>query len=534
MKINQNIFVLALGVALLIPVSCSKTFLEQTDTTNISESSLFHKPSDGVALINAIYNTFDDDGNSDQFMKKAMWYIANYLSQDYHNWGSDIFWTTYLINPDNGSLKTLWEHFYKGISTANSAFPIVAKMRAENVIDQALADRLTGEAYFLRGLFYYYLGSTFGGVPLELKTVTDAGLHPRNSQDEVFASVAADMTTAAALLPWKEDLPTGELGRATKGAALGFLGAAQMWLKKYPEAIAAYNQLTGKYQLEENFVKIHEYNNQNNKESLFEVQYLFPAGGSRSWGHSNDSHWLSSFSLPQELTNDFGYDYADPKLSLSFESGDLRKLCTVLGPGQVHPSPAIQIKNYPLVKSNFALGDPRYIGDDGLIINTCGTVSKPWKGSDATYPRSGYYNVKFWRDPNILDDNNFFSDQNAIMLRLGEVLVSKAEAQFRSGDSPGALATIQIIRDRAWGKLVDPTVVVPPPVGTDVLKIIISEYRHEIAGEMSLWFTLRRSGEHINYIKDNYGITVPQGHDLMPIPSTALASNVTLKQNAGY
>src|SRR5258708_21998180 len=107
-------------------------------------------------------------------------------------------------------------------------------MRAENVIDQALADRLTGEAYFLRGLFYYYLGSTFGGVPLELKTVTDAGLHPRNTQDEVFASVAADMTTAAALLPWKQDLPICELGRSTKGSALGYLRYALMRCKKYP------------------------------------------------------------------------------------------------------------------------------------------------------------------------------------------------------------------------------------------------------------------------------------------------------------
>jgi hypothetical protein len=186
------------------------------------------------------------------------------------------------------------------------------------------------------------------------------------------------------------------------------------------------------------------------------------------------------------------------------------------------------------VQSGFTASDPRYIGDNGLIINTCGTVSKPWKGADAAYPRSGYYNVKFWRDPNIINDSKFMSDQNAIMLRFGEVLVSKAEAQFRSGDSPGALATIQLIRDRAWGKLANPAVVVPPPVGTDVLKIIISEYRHEIAGEMSLWFTLRRSGEHIAYVKDNFGITIPQGHDLMPIPSTAIASNSTIKQNPGY
>ena len=81
--------------------------------------------------------------------------------------------------------------------------------------------------------------------------------------------------------------------------------------------------------------------------------------------------------------------------------------------------------------------------------------------------------------------------------------------------------------------MTNPSVVVPP-LGSDLLKAIISEYRHEIAGEMSLWFDLRRSGEHINYVKDNFGKTIPQGHDLMPIPSTAIASNETLTQNPGY
>jgi hypothetical protein len=238
------------------------------------------------------------------------------------------------------------------------------------------------------------------------------------------------------------------------------------------------------------------------------------------------------------VLNDFGYDYADPRLSLSFEPGDKRKLCTILGPGDVHPSPAIQIRNYPHVIDGFNSGDPKYVGTDGKIINTCGTAAIPWRGrfptannNDST---SGYYSVKFWRDPNIIDNNNFMSDQNAIMLRLGEVLVSKAEAQFKSGDAAGALLTIQQVRDRAWGKLANPSVVVPPPVGTDVLKIIINEYRHEIAGEMSLWFVLRRSGEHINYVKNEFGKTIPAGHDLMPIPSTAIASNLTLTQNPGY
>jgi len=266
MKIKQRIYLLALVLVLLSPLSCKK-FLKQTDTSNVAEDALFKKPEDAIQIVNALYNTFDDDASGGNIMKFSIYPIANYLSQDHLNWGGGESWNFYLFPTTDGAFDGLWKTFYKGIASANAAIPIIAKMRDENVLDQSLADRLTGEAYFLRGLFYYYLGSAFGGVPLELKTleVGDNGLHPRNTQDEVFTSVAADMTTAAGLLPWPKDLPSTETGRATKGAALGYLGAAQLWLKKYPEAIAAYDQLIPEYHLMENYLDIHEYNHQNYK-----------------------------------------------------------------------------------------------------------------------------------------------------------------------------------------------------------------------------------------------------------------------------
>jgi len=67
-----------------------------------------------------------------------------------------------------------------------------------------------------------------------------------------------------------------------------------------------------------------------------------------------------------------------------------------------------------------------------------------------------------------------------------------------------------------------------------MIQIILDEYRHEINGENSLWFDLRRSGELIEYLKDRHGFQVPQGRDLMPIPASALATNPTLTQNPGY
>ena len=509
MKLHKLICLLGCTTVVLLPLSCKESYLEQKNTQGVTEDALFKKEADGVALVTGIYDTFHDV----DFTLKALWYQANFLSQDFKNYGADTFFETYEVPTSFAALDLFWSRAYQGIARANSAVPIIANMRTNKVLSDAMANRLTGEALFLRGLFYYYLASNFGGVPLELQTVTDDGRHPRNTQEEVFAAVAADMKAAADLLPWQQDLAAVDIGRATKGAALAYLGDAQMWLKKYTDAATTYEQLTGRYALEPNFINIHEFSNQNGKESIFEIQYI--AGSDMSWGHTNDSHWLTSFGMPEEISQ-FGYAYADKKLYDSFEAGDTRKFPTVIGPGDVHPSPAIQIKNYPLVKEKWG------------GINTLGTVAKPWKGSDNL--RSGYYGVKTWRDPSTTGNSgnptNIFSGQNLILMRYGQVLLSKAEALAKSGKNADALSVVNNqIRKRAG---------LAAATSTDVTKVLLDEYRHELAGEFSLWFMLRRSGEQLNYVKDKYGIIVPPGKDLMPIPQKQIATNQKLVQNPGY
>jgi hypothetical protein len=540
---NIKTIYLALCLVLLFPLSCSKGFLEKKDTSNISEDALFKKPQDGISLVNAIYDGFQHDNQN--FVLKSLWYNANYTSQDFFNWGADVAYNTYLFPTDFGSLGVFWNLSYQGIARANSAIPIIARMLENKVIDQQLADFLTGQAYFLRGTYYYYLACSFGGVPLELKTVTDNGLHPRSTQDSVFASVASDMTIAAGLLPWPEDLAPEDLGRATKGAALGYLGSAQMWLKKYPEALAAFNELIPHYSLMPNYIDIHEYDHQNNQESIFELQFKIPGGAVPDWSYNNNEvTWMSSFMFPWEASN-FGYTYANGLLYNSFEAGDTRKLATIIGPDDEHPSPGIiangGIKNYPQVISGFegklSLPKAHFTGTDGNIINTCGKASDPWTGDQPGQLRSPYYGTKFWRDPNVTGDkpsaadskNHIFGDQNVILLRLGEVLLSKAEAQFQSGDAGGAATTLKLVRDRGWGASAPDS-----EFGPDFMQIMINEYRHELGGEMSLWYNLRRTGLQVAYIKSNFGIDIPAGHDLLPIPASAIATNSTLVQNPNY
>jgi hypothetical protein len=164
--------IMIITIALFItvfPMGCKQKFLDQTNTFQGTADATFNKASDVVALVNAVYDTYQ---NSD-LLKKCIWYRANFSTHDFFNWGGDVFWNNYQIPATFGGLTTFWNQSYIGIARANAAFGVIVKAKDKGIIDAALANRLTGEAYFLRGMTYYYLAASFGGVPLELTAVTD-------------------------------------------------------------------------------------------------------------------------------------------------------------------------------------------------------------------------------------------------------------------------------------------------------------------------------------------------------------------------
>jgi hypothetical protein len=578
MKNGKKIIIILTTFAMAFaPLSCKQSFLEQTNTFGIPAESAATKADLVIAAVNGIYDTYQ---NSD-LLKKCIWYRANFGTHDFFNWGADVFWNNYQIPATFLGLNTLWNQFYIGISRANYAFPIIAEAKANGVIDPSLADRLTGEAYFLRGTMYYYLAACFGGVPLELSTGSN-GLTPRSSKDSVFAQVVSDMQQAEPLLWSKTQLPAAELGRATKGAAYAYEGAARMWLGDYAGALAAFNnpELTNNYHLLSNFADVNEYDHQNSDESIFEIQFAKPSGGTQDWGGSwqppgAELGWIDSFSWPEEITQQ-GYDYGNPALWNSYQQGDRRKLLTIVGPGDTLASPGIiakwgGIKGYIPVVSGFASGDPKYTDDNGKILNTVGTLTRPWYGSDQG--RTGYFCAKKWRDPNLTGNYgpaNIFGDQNQILMRYAEVLLSRAECKIRTGDVPGGLADIKLVRDRAWGGTA-PAVMedsanydgTPGQPITDPLQMVLSEYRHELSGEYSTFFDILRAGTdvavefinkangavpgsylpvpnpapgptHDGKLHGLYNTAITAEKTLLPIPQSAISLNPNLTQNPGY
>jgi len=613
-RINNKI--LAIGLAALafsavLVTACKESFLNQDNTFQGNADALSSSSDAVITVVNGIYDTYQ---NSD-LLKKCIWYRANFGTHDFFNWGGDVFWNNYQIPATFGGLTTLWNQSYLGIARANSVFAIITKAQQKGVLSSSLANRLRGEAFFLRGLTYYYLASSFGAAPLELDTLgkVNLGLRPRSPRDSVFMQVVADMKAAETLLWSKTTLAAdpGNTGRAFKGAAYAYDGAARMWLKDYTGALAAFNnkELTDNYHLLPNFADVHEYDNQNNDESLFEIQFALKSGDPQDWGGSwnppgGEIAWIDSFSWPEEITQQ-GYDYGNPALWLSYQAGDKRKLLTIVGPGDTLASPGIYkhwggIKGYiPVVEGYKAYvkslqdhaNDPSKPIDvangkkyavntndqttPGEIINTVGSVTNPWYGSDGA--RTGYVCAKKWRDYNLTGNYGapakIFGDQNQILMRYAEVILSRAECKVRTGDIAGAMEDLKLVRDRAWGGPGMAPVVMqdganydgsPAQPITDPLQMVLSEYRHELAGEYSLFFLLCRAGtdEAIAFIKkangtvDNSYEPVPNPapgptHDgkkhglynttptanslLLPVPQVAISLNPNLNpQNPGY
>ena len=152
-------------------------------------------------------------------------------------------------------------------------------------------DRIKGQALFLRALAYYTLATYYQEVPLFIEySQYDSieTMYAENvSQDVVFDHIETDLNEAIQLLPSRDAGGEWAKGRATKGAAAGYLARAYMFRHNYEDALKLLKDIIngtyGHYELTkdygDNFREGANY--ENNAESLFEVQFLdYGMGGS--------------------------------------------------------------------------------------------------------------------------------------------------------------------------------------------------------------------------------------------------------------
>jgi len=518
---------------------CSDEFLKDENNQEITSGLIFNTPETINAAIIGVYDGFQsgsqgDPGIPNEFNVKGVFRMANNITldwQDSSRRGESEF-DRLDITANNDIATKIYPVLFRTIGRANASIFSLPDAISNGAIGAEEGNRLFGEVVVLRAIAYQYLAATYSNVPL-VTSPTDDPFAGKVSQDVVFQQIIDDMNTVIPNLPWSQQ----EKGRVTKGTAYAVLGNAQMWLGQYKDAVSSFEEIEkgGVTDLESNYLDIHAVDNKNGKESLFEISWA--ANADLGWNRNDEVSILQLFAMPTDITGGGGFAGIPRKeLYDSFEAGDLRREATVIGPGEEHPDPKIDISQYKVgvwTGTNDAEGNPIFEKDtDGNTIyhNTVGTVADPWTGAglgdEENDQRTGYWGIKSWRDPSIEGWGKavLFGSQSHIWIRYGEVLLSLAESAFKDGDIPKAQAAFDRVRNRAWGGTAPAKVV--------SMDNILEEYRHELGGEFSLWPVIRRSGEVRKYFEDRFPTEAAllKGEDLVvPIPNSAISINPNLK-----
>jgi starch-binding outer membrane protein, SusD/RagB family len=216
---------------------------------------------------------------------------------------------------DASETESTWAGGYAVIARTNT---ILSRLDDADLDNPDLGDRIRGEALFIRSLVYYNLAVTFGNIPIQLEEVTTPEVEINQvSADVIYEQIAQDLAEAESLLP--ASYGSSDTGRATSGAVATLLGLVHLTDGNHSEAEAALRRVidSGEYQLVADYADIWGTSNENNEESIFEIQYKSGGQGTGSGFteyYSPDlsiSGGVGGGNVPQGVTDDLLSIYDD-------------------------------------------------------------------------------------------------------------------------------------------------------------------------------------------------------------------------------
>lgn len=491
MKFNQYLFGL---FTLIVLAGCRKDFLEKAPLDTINTDNFYKTADDAVAAVNGAYQPLQWP----KLFNMRMWTMDIMAGNSIvgAGGGQDGIETQHQANfitmPENAGVLDLWRGPFPGILRSNIVLDKVPTIE----MDETLKNRILGEAKFLRGHYYFILVRFFGDVPLILKPLYPGDdLRPaRTPKDQVYQQIIKDLEEAAELLPRREQYSGADIGRASKGAALGMLAKVHLTLGNWQKAVEYADQvkalgygLNEKY--EDNFNPLAE----NGKESLFEIQYN-KEGKYDFWSNENQASWTSTFTGARSsnlVEGGWGWNQPTPEFVSAYETGDLRKDVTILYEG-----------------------GPKFDGKD---------YKKEWSLTG--------YNLRKFLVPRSIAPTYDKSPLNFPVLRYADVLLMKAEALNELGRTAEAEAPLNEVRKRAGlGEVHN--------LAQDAFREkVLHERRMELAFEGHRWFDLIRvnNGQYgLNFLHSIGKTNATTKHLLFPIPQQERDVNPNLTQNPGY
>ena len=514
-----------LGGCALGFTACSQD-LTEVPFDFVAPENFYRNANDALAALNSAYAAFSDmpsTGYTDNdYYGRQYWFLVEYPTEtmtvrlDVNNERTqpDIFRTL----PDHNYVIGIWRAIYHAINRANSVIDNVPNID----MDTSLRDRIVAEAKFLRALHYFNLVRLFGGVPLHLKETKalDDATQPRATIDSTYKAIIADLQAAANVLP--ANYGTGNVGRATRGAAKTLLGKVYLQYGAFGGGAAANQQAEvwlrqvmtdGGYSLLANYADIF-FGPENNAEVIFDIQNTRVPG-------------LGGYLCDQLVPRGTNFPYCDSQnpsfqaewpFFYSYDANDKRKAASWL---------------------------LTWTSRTGVVVN--------W---DSTQTAVNNYGLNGPAPRKFLDTQigaqDGAEDPNFIVLRYADVLLSLAEAiNENSGPSGEAYNLVNQVRTRAG---IAP--LTPGLSKQDFKDALFLERRYEFVMELHghfdsqrnwSWAKARIEANSTNAARTQWNrsgtrnssvpkatLTLTDKDKLYPIPQLAIQQNKKLSQNPGY
>ncbi|WP_297338490.1 RagB/SusD family nutrient uptake outer membrane protein [Algoriphagus sp.] len=492
-KLLSKIFLLGA----ILSFGCSEDYLETIPTDAVSETAVFTTTQNAMTALNGIHRSmfirYDSQGQPGE---GGVMIMRDVLGDDLvmtttgNGWFVSISrWQNHTVET-SGDVRFVWRFYYKIIGNANM---IIANIdNAEG--PQEEKDEIKGQALAYRAWAHFNLVQLFAerytpgggngqlGVPIVLEPITEGG--PRNTVEEVYTQVNADLDEAIALL----DESRNAKSHINVNVARGIKARVALTQGNYSTAAQFAAQAREGYDLMSPEQLYDGFNNVDNPEWIW---------GSRQI--DDQQTFFASF---------FAY------LSVNFSSTNIRS----------NPK-AISSKLYDMIpETDYRKGlwDPN-ASDPELRDPFIDEVTL------SSFAKIDYMNRKF------VAQANASSVGDVPYMRAAEMYLIEAEALARGGNDSQAA---QVLFDFASQR--DPEYTLSTNTGDALVEEIMVQRRIELWGEGFRFYDLKRLNLPLDRTGANHVSTVingkfeePAGSNdwLWRIPISELNANENMVQN---
>lgn len=476
---KKILIMMASFMLLAILISCSEEFLTKEPQGSSSETVFYNQK--GIdALLTGAYGIIDGGAVWEVSWGASIqnWTYGSVMSDDAYKGSEETdqipvnYMETWSVMTDNGYPADKWKLCLgMGVFRCNDILRIIGLTEG---LDEDVKNEFMAEARFLRAMYTFEAWLVFGDkIPILTEEVPDPSqVSNVNEPHAVLNFIVSDLEYAAGILPHRQTQP----GRPTKWAAKALAARAYLQELNYAEAKPLLQEIIddGGFTLMPNFMDNYEIANNNNAESIFEIQANVNDGACCSgnaemgiglnWPHGSDIGMCCGFHTPsQSLVNAFKVDADGLPMFDDFNDVDLANDQGI--PSQDAFDPFTDEVDPRLDWTVGRRGIP--YRDWGICRGRDWCRYQPWGGPYMPAAKPFFYQSERY---SLSTTTGWMTGNNANnfrYIRLTHVLLWRAECAAFENDLATARTYVNQIRDRADNEIVMGKVLInelPPSV----------------------------------------------------------------------